>query len=425
MTTKDDLVTYFLVTMAPSWRNLIEKTPDLNAEFDNVCTNLATLYKMQQPITPSRNNIMRVLKMPPERVRVVVVGQDPYPKTGCATGVAFGNLIHIVAKGCYSPSLKNILTATKCEDPTLLSWFGQGVFLTNTVWTATRDGQPGESIHYFWKPFTTLIMREIARIRGDKLVAMLWGSLAHAFSPLFAQASILKFHHPSPQVDNHLDLPIHWKDQPNFAECNAIFARRGEPLIKWNTKQFEFSWPLFLCFTDGGCTGNGRADAKGGIGVVILRRVSPGGGLPLEQTEYVVHKRIARPLIPPNPNDSVTNQTAELLAAIFALDENLDVDPRQAFGGIGIVTDSAYTIHVANGGATQANLGLVQLLCERVVRFSPMMAHVRGHQIKVYLTEAELADQLCPKNYDRFMAVWNHETDRLANVGLTNKYVGV
>ncbi|AHJ85691.1 uracil-DNA glycosylase [Human betaherpesvirus 5] len=139
---------------------------------------------------------------PPEQVRVVIVGQDPYCD-GSASGLAFGTL----AGRPPPPSLNNVFRelartvdgfqrpASGCLD----AWARRGVLLLNTVFTVVH-GQPGSHRHLGWQTLSNHVIRRLSE-RREHLVFMLWGADAHTCEYLIDRRRhlVLKSCHPSPR----------------------------------------------------------------------------------------------------------------------------------------------------------------------------------------------------------------------------------
>ncbi len=137
-----------------------------------------------------------------EKVRVVILGQDPYHNPGQAQGLAFS-----VPDGVPTPpSLKNIFKEIKTSYGTdysfksgnLTNWAVQGVFLLNTVLTV-RKNRPASHKNLGWETFTDKVISILSQ-KKNNLVFLLWGSLARSKKPLINPKShlILEASHPSP-----------------------------------------------------------------------------------------------------------------------------------------------------------------------------------------------------------------------------------
>ena len=149
---------------------------------------------------------LRALELtPPESVRIVILGQDPYHGRGQAEGLAFS-----VAPGvALPPSLRNIFKEIQRDlgvappalpNPgrSLVKWAAHGVLLLNTCLTV-EEGQPASHSGKGWEVLTDAVIRHVAQ--GDRPVMfMLWGSHAQSKRPLIdaAKHKILAANHPSP-----------------------------------------------------------------------------------------------------------------------------------------------------------------------------------------------------------------------------------
>ena len=141
-------------------------------------------------IYPAKNKVFNALaSTPPEKVRVVILGQDPYHGPGQANGLAFS-----VAPGArIPPSLRNIFKElTRCgmpprHDGCLDDWARQGVLLLNTALTVSR-GQPGSHAKWGWAVLTDRLIQAIASQAGP-VVFLLWGAHAQSKAALIAANS--------------------------------------------------------------------------------------------------------------------------------------------------------------------------------------------------------------------------------------------
>jgi len=163
----------------------------------------------------------------PEEVRVLVLGQDPYPTPGHAHGLAFSYR----GDGALPRSLRNILreVAEETGRPLpagrgdLTPWARQGVLLLNTVLTV-RAGEAGSHRRRGWEAVTEAILAHLAA-RPQPLVALLWGGAARRYRPLLGGGTIvLEAGHPSP-------LSIrHFRGCGHFRLANEAL---GPPPIDW------------------------------------------------------------------------------------------------------------------------------------------------------------------------------------------------
>jgi uracil-DNA glycosylase len=146
---------------------------------------LATLNTQILPTIsyqPKPENIFRVLSMPIESIKVVIIGQDPYPTPGDAVGYAFAKP-PLVSKPV---SLRNIEKEVresgqinKSNEIDLFAWVDQGVFLLNTALTV-ETGKPGSHLKY-WENFTKRLISYISI--NQPCIWVLWGAKAQKFIP--------------------------------------------------------------------------------------------------------------------------------------------------------------------------------------------------------------------------------------------------
>lgn len=167
------------------------------------------------------------LATPFEKVRVVIVGQDPYHGRGQAVGLSFS-----VPRGmAVPPSLRNMLKEAgvwPSSHGDLTSWTEQGILLLNSVLTVA-EGQPASHKNLGWERFTDAAMRALNYERKG-VIFLLWGKDAKEKSKLLdtSRHTVLTAGHPSP-----LSYENHFKGCDHFRKVNALLAARGEPEINW------------------------------------------------------------------------------------------------------------------------------------------------------------------------------------------------
>lgn len=161
------------------------------------------VYK--QPICPSLKNIFKAFLLCPfKELRVVLIGQDPYPQKGTATGLAFANASDTPLSS-YSPSLE-ILRESVIDftvphritnfDPSLEKWAEQGVLLLNTALTC-QVGKIG-SHTLLWRPFMKSLLTNLSeQLTG--IVYVLMGNMAQTLEPYINKNSnhVIRIRHPS------------------------------------------------------------------------------------------------------------------------------------------------------------------------------------------------------------------------------------
>lgn len=144
---------------------------------------------------PGPEQIFRALELtPPERVKVVILGQDPYQRVGLANGLAF-SVNEGLPRHRFPPSLKNILKEAGIKQPangSLQPWAEQGVLLLNTALTV--ESNSAASHIDLWRPFTTAVLNSLL---CRPLTYLLWGAEAQKYSYLVGPYSkALKAAHP-------------------------------------------------------------------------------------------------------------------------------------------------------------------------------------------------------------------------------------
>ncbi len=168
----------------------------------------------------------------PEDVRVVIVGQDPYPTLGNAMGLAFS-----VPRGVAVPaSLRNIykgmqqdLGILPAAHGDLTSWAKQGVLLLNSVLTVF-EGAPNSHIDYGWQQVTDGLIAALGAASSSPKAFLLWGAHAQKKAPMIAvpKHKILLAAHPSP-----LSAYRGFYECAHFSKTNEFLQSQGLAEIDW------------------------------------------------------------------------------------------------------------------------------------------------------------------------------------------------
>ena len=181
----------FFEAMDQSWQRLLEPRKDL---LDRIEQELSKL----QNLTPNPNQVMRAFELPIAKVRVLLLGQDPYPTQGMACGLAFAN-----APGTKTPqSLKNLMKELQSDLPgvsvtaDLAKWSNQGVMLLNSALT-TVVGTSGAH-QKIWREFTEVAITALDQARAGKLVCLSLGLEAKKLADLVEFGEVVYAPHPSP-----------------------------------------------------------------------------------------------------------------------------------------------------------------------------------------------------------------------------------
>ena len=180
---------------------------------------------------PSGDNVLRAFKQPFADVRVLIVGQDPYPTPGHPVGLSFSVAPEVKR---LPPSLANIFREY-CDDlgypapasGDLTPWTGQGVLLLNRVLTVA-PGKPGSHRGKGWEEVTEQAIRALAARTATPLVAILWGRDARTLVPLLDEVPCLESAHPSP----YSAASGFFGSRP-FSRANAELADLGGEPVDW------------------------------------------------------------------------------------------------------------------------------------------------------------------------------------------------
>lgn len=183
---------------------------------------------------PSGQNVLRAFSRPLADVRVLIVGQDPYPTPGHPVGLSFSvapqvrplprSLANIYAE------LETDLGIAPAASGDLSGWFEQGVLLLNRVLTV-RPGTPGSHRGKGWEEVTDCAIDALAA-RGGPLVAVLWGRDAQSLGPRLAGVPLITSPHPSP-MSAHAGF---FGSRP-FSRANAALRAQGGTEIDWRLER--------------------------------------------------------------------------------------------------------------------------------------------------------------------------------------------
>ena len=178
---------------------------------------------------PAGENVLRAFSAPLADVRVLIVGQDPYPTPGHPVGLSFS-----VAPDVRPPrSLVNIYIELESDlgipaatTGDLSPWFTQGVLLLNRVLTV----QPGKSASHRGKGWEQVTERAIQALveRGGPLVAILWGRDARSLAPMLGDVPRIESAHPSP-----LSARSGFFGSRPFSRTNELLIAAGAAPIDW------------------------------------------------------------------------------------------------------------------------------------------------------------------------------------------------
>lgn len=217
----------FLAGIDPSWRPVFYDVATTLADIEDRLDNESRRGLRH---APPRAEIFRAFRVPLESVRVVILGQDPYPTPGHAVGWSFSTRRDVRP---LPRSLANIyaerhtdLGLAPAEHGDLSNWVDQGVLLLNTALTV-REGEAGSHRSWPWKTVTGSALAALAS-RGAPLVAVLWGNDARWAEPALPGIDIIASAHPSP-----LSARRGFFGSRPFSRINASLSAQGSTPIDW------------------------------------------------------------------------------------------------------------------------------------------------------------------------------------------------
>lgn len=218
------------VRIEQSWKDALQGEFD-KPYFSELSARLHAEKAAGKRIFPPGSQIFRAFDMCPiDKVKVVILGQDPYHGPGQAMGLSFS-----VPQGVTAPpSLRNIFKEIEDDlgikmsgNTDLSKWEEQGVLLLNAVLTV-RAGEPTSHSGIGWQTFTDAVIRTISD-RCNGVVFLLWGNYAKSKAPLIdtSRHYILEAAHPSPLARGAFFGCRH------FSKTNAILVSEGKTPIDW------------------------------------------------------------------------------------------------------------------------------------------------------------------------------------------------
>jgi uracil-DNA glycosylase len=209
------------------WQKHLASCRDELAEIDSY---LNSAQDRGEIIVPDRENVFAALTLAPEQVKVVILGQDPYPNSIHGIGLAFA--VPNETKPLPG-SLRNILTEVEADLgqppqtlPDLAHWVAQGVLLINSGLT-TVHGASNSHAKLPWDRVVAQILKAVIAA-NPKVIAILWGNSAQSYAPKFATDRVLVSVHPSP-----LSAHRGFIGSKPFSKTNAMLRLDHKEGIDW------------------------------------------------------------------------------------------------------------------------------------------------------------------------------------------------
>ena len=214
----------------PSWKKILSEEFQ-KSYFKKLILNLKD-ENINFNILPEEENYFKAFNLTPfEKIKVVILGQDPYYKKKLANGLSFA----VEDKDHFPKSLKNIIKELKSDlkyykpdEIEIKNWVKQGVFLLNSILTV-RENEPGSHKNIGWEKFTDSIIRLIST-KKKNIVFILWGKYAESKQRFIdtSKHKIIISSHPSPLSANK----GFFGSKP-FSKCNDYLYLKGKKPINW------------------------------------------------------------------------------------------------------------------------------------------------------------------------------------------------
>ncbi|MDO9397658.1 MAG: uracil-DNA glycosylase [Herbiconiux sp.] len=179
---------------------------------------------------PAGPDVLRAFRTPLAEVRVLIVGQDPYPTPGHPIGLSFAveRSVRPVPRSLANiyRELDDDLGIPPAPHGNLSAWGAHGVMLLNRVLTV-QPGNAGSHRGKGWEAVTARAI-EVLAARGGPLVAVLWGKDAAGLAPMLAPVPFITSPHPSP-----LSASRGFFGSKPFSRANALLEEQGAPPVDW------------------------------------------------------------------------------------------------------------------------------------------------------------------------------------------------
>ncbi len=211
----------------PQWARALEPVAgDIAALGDRLRAEVAA----GRPYLPAGDHVLRAFARPLSEVRVLIVGQDPYPTPGHPIGLSFAveRRVRPLPRSLANiyRELEDDLGIPPAAHGDLSAWSEQGVMLLNRVLTVA-PGAPASHRGWGWERVTEHAIRVLVE-RGTPLVAILWGKDAASLRPLLGATDVVASAHPSP-----LSARRGFFGSRPFSRTNDLLRERGGEAIDW------------------------------------------------------------------------------------------------------------------------------------------------------------------------------------------------
>lgn len=213
--------------IAPDWAEALAPVEDTVSRMGEF---LRAEIAAGRPYLPAGENVLRAFTRPLADVKVLVVGQDPYPTPGHPVGLSFSVAPDVRP---IPRSLQNIYRELMADldlpapsNGDLSPWADRGVLMLNRVLTV-QPGKPGSHRGKGWEAVTEQAIKALVA-RGGPLVAILWGRDAQTLKPMLGTIPYIESAHPSPMSADR----GFFGSRP-FSRVNTLLTERGGEPINW------------------------------------------------------------------------------------------------------------------------------------------------------------------------------------------------
>ena len=210
----------------PGWARALAPVENQIHELGNM---LREANRLQEGYLPAGTDVLRAFTYPFSEVKVLLIGQDPYPTPGHAMGLSFSVNPGVALPRSLVNIYRELTTDLGLPQPSsgdLRPWAEAGVCLLNRVLTV-RPGAPGSHRGRGWEAVTETAITALVK-RQQPLVAILWGRDARNLKPLLGDTPVVESAHPSP-----LSASRGFFGSRPFSRANALLEAQGSTGVDW------------------------------------------------------------------------------------------------------------------------------------------------------------------------------------------------
>jgi uracil-DNA glycosylase len=342
---QDEVLSYWkriFGNIHPSWMKFFDQDKIKKAFYQGLYMTVDSAKKNNAVLCPlPEYALMPFILSDMNDLKVVILGQDPYPDLGDACGASFSLNNPSISDRVSTASLKPILGSamkfshvSEANHGCLFNWINQGVLLINVTpfILLSGKGTPNVRIVDIWALFANELVKALCAVNPN-IVWVLWGGDAKAYQRIISTTmSVITCHHPSPRADNSKPEGSRFKDFDHFGNINKLLSTLPKPrLIDWRLEQET------TIYIDGACMGNHlkeTSDRSSGYGIVFATGPYKG---------KIYYQNTTKALCASGGCGYTSSNRSELYAMIKALEICLKC---QFIGPLSIRTDSQYSYNM-------------------------------------------------------------------------------